>query len=58
VATTLVSPEAPPDFWPLNGVILKACQPKPEDRYASAAQLGSALEEALKTIESLDTGSV
>jgi CHASE2 domain-containing sensor protein len=57
VATTLVSAEAPPDFWPLNGVILKACQPLPEDRYVSAAEMGSALEAALKTIKSLDTAS-
>lgn len=57
VATTLVSAEAPPDFWPLNGVILKSCQPLSEDRYVSAAKMGAALEEALKTIESLDTAS-
>jgi len=44
VATTLVSTEDPPEFLPLNGVILKACQPTPADRYASAAEMGEALK--------------
>jgi len=44
VATTLVSAEEPPEFLPLNGVILKACQPLPADRYASAAEMGAALQ--------------
>ncbi|HEX4349357.1 MAG TPA: hypothetical protein VH251_03175, partial [Verrucomicrobiae bacterium] len=48
VATTLVSTEEPPDFLPLNSVILKACQPAPADRYASAAEMRSALEAARK----------
>ena len=43
VATTLVSTEEPPEFLPLNTVILKCCQPAPADRYASAAQLHQAL---------------
>jgi serine/threonine protein kinase len=43
VATTLVSTEEPPEFLPLNTVILKACQPLPEDRYASAAEMCAAL---------------
>lgn len=46
VATTLVSAEEPLEFMPLNQVILKACQPLPEDRYATAAQMRDALEEA------------
>ena len=48
VATTLVSTEEPPDFLPLNSVILKACQPEPADRYASAAEMRSALEASRK----------
>ena len=44
VATTLVSAEEPPEFLPLNSVILKACQPLPQDRHASAAEMKSALE--------------
>ncbi len=47
VATTLVSTEEPPEFLPLNSVILKACQPLPADRYASAAAMRIALETVL-----------
>jgi len=45
VATTLVSTEEPPEFLPLNGVILKACAPLPGERYASAAAMRAALSE-------------
>lgn len=58
VATTLVKPEEPPDFLPLNQVILKACQPSPADRHASAAQMGAALLEALEKMESFDQPAV
>jgi serine/threonine protein kinase len=51
VATTLVQGEAPPEFLPLNSVILKACQPVSADRYESAAQMRISLEEAQKTID-------
>jgi CHASE2 domain-containing sensor protein len=44
VATTLVSTEEPPEFLPLNNVILKACAPLPDDRYASAAEMRDALK--------------
>lgn len=43
VATTLVNTEDPPEFLPLNQIILKACQPMPEDRYASAREMHDAL---------------
>jgi serine/threonine protein kinase len=43
VATTLVSAEEPPEFLPLNMVILKACAPLPGERHASAAELRAAL---------------
>lgn len=43
VATTLVSAAEPPEFLPLNSVILKACAPLPAERYASAAELRAAL---------------
>jgi serine/threonine protein kinase len=46
VATTLVSTEEPPEFLPLNEVINQACQPNPEDRYASAEEMRVALEAA------------
>ncbi len=51
IATTLVEREEPTDFLPLNTVILKACQPDPAQRYASAAEMHRALQEAQKTLE-------
>jgi len=45
IATTLVEGGDPADFFPLNAVILKACQPDPEQRYASAAEMHRALQE-------------
>lgn len=51
VATTIANTEGPPEFLALSIVILQACQPLPTDRYPSAAQMGSALKNALKTIE-------
>ncbi len=43
VATTLVSTEDPPEFLPLNQIIMKACQPTPAERYASMSEMGQAL---------------
>ena len=51
VATTLVSSEEPPEFLPLNDVILKACQPTPADRYATAAEMGGALAAVLQAMD-------
>jgi CHASE2 domain-containing sensor protein len=48
IATTLVEREDPADFLPLNTVILKACQPDPAQRYASAAEMHRALQETQK----------
>ncbi len=48
IATTLVEREDPADFLPLNTVILKACQPDPAQRYASAAEMHRALLETQK----------
>ena len=50
IATTLVEKEDPADFLPLNTVILKACQPDPAQRYASAAEMHRALQETQKTL--------
>ncbi len=50
IATTLVEKEDPADFLPLNTVILKACQPDPAQRYASAAEMHHALQETEKTL--------
>jgi CHASE2 domain-containing sensor protein len=45
IATTLVSVEDdPPEFLVLNTVILKACEPLPANRYASAAAMRAALQ--------------
>jgi CHASE2 domain-containing sensor protein len=51
IATTLVEGGDPADFLPLNTVILKACQPDPAQRYASAAEMHHALREAGKALE-------
>jgi CHASE2 domain-containing sensor protein len=51
IATTLVEGGGPADFFPLNTVILKACQPDPAQRYASAAEMYCALEKARKELE-------
>jgi CHASE2 domain-containing sensor protein len=50
IATTLVEGGDPADFFPLNTVILKACQPDPAQRYASAAEMHLALEKARKEL--------
>jgi CHASE2 domain-containing sensor protein len=51
IATTLVEGGDPADFFPLNTVILKACQPDPAQRYASAAEMHRSLLEARKALE-------
>ena len=45
IATTLVENRNPAEFFPLNNVILKACQPDCAQRYASAAEMRCALLE-------------
>jgi hypothetical protein len=50
IATTLAGDKDPADFFPLNTVILKACQPDPAQRYASAAEMHRALQEARKAL--------
>ena len=51
IATSLVEREDPADFLPLNTVILKACQPDPARRYATAAEMHRALQEAQNSLE-------
>ena len=51
IATTLVEGGDPADFLPLNTVILKACQPDPAQRFASAAEMHRALQETRKALE-------
>jgi CHASE2 domain-containing sensor protein len=45
IATSLVENKEPADFFPLNTVILKACQPDAAQRYGSAAEMRRALQE-------------
>ena len=45
IATTLVEHKDPAEFFPLNAIILKACQPDCTQRYASAAEMRRALLE-------------
>jgi CHASE2 domain-containing sensor protein len=52
ISTTLVSSENSEGFFPLNSVILKACDPDCAQRYASAAEMHSAL---LQVRDSLGT---
>jgi CHASE2 domain-containing sensor protein len=54
ISTTLISHPNPVDFLPLNTVILKACHPDCKQRFASAAEMHRALEDARKA---LDRGS-
>jgi CHASE2 domain-containing sensor protein len=45
IATTLADNLHTSDFFALNVVILKACQPDPTQRYGSAREMGLALQE-------------
>ena len=45
IATTLFDVQEPPDFLPLNAIILKACQPDLAKRYLSAKEMHCALME-------------
>jgi serine/threonine protein kinase len=50
IATTLVQSPEPADFFPLNKVILTACEPEIAKRYKSAAEMHQALLELEKTL--------
>jgi CHASE2 domain-containing sensor protein len=52
LSTTLVDATSVADFFPLNAVILKACQPEIAQRYASAAEMRHALLDVQKTLDS------
>jgi CHASE2 domain-containing sensor protein len=51
IATTLVDTKEPADFFPLNTVILKACQADASKRYTSATEVRQALKEAQRTLD-------
>jgi CHASE2 domain-containing sensor protein len=50
IATSLVENKEPMDFFPLNTIILKACQPDAAQRYSSAAEMHRALQELQKIL--------
>jgi serine/threonine protein kinase len=51
LSTTLMERTGHAEFIRLNAVILKACQPDPARRYASAAEMHVALHEAYRAME-------
>ena len=50
IATTLVENKDPVEFFPLNAIVLKACQPDLAQRYASAVEMHQALQQAQKIL--------
>jgi len=50
IATSLVEDKDPMDFFPLNAIILKACQPDAAQRYGSAVEMHHALHELQKLL--------
>jgi CHASE2 domain-containing sensor protein len=51
ISTTLAENVESVEFFTLNAIILKACQPDPAERYASALEMHRALQGAQKAIE-------
>ena len=51
IATTLVENKDPVEFFPLNTIVLKACQPDLPQRYASAVEMHQALQEVQELLE-------
>jgi CHASE2 domain-containing sensor protein len=51
LSTTLADSTGLPEFFCLNAVILKACHPECAQRYASAAEMYRALQQAQKVLE-------
>jgi serine/threonine protein kinase len=49
IATTLLEGRESADFFDLNAIILKACQPDPRERYAAASDMRHALQRALRS---------
>jgi serine/threonine protein kinase len=56
VSTTLAGDAESVGFFALNTIILKACQPDPAQRYASALEMHRALQQAQKALESGTSG--
>lgn len=51
ISTKLAESTTVPDFFQLNTVILKACQPDCAERFASAAEMHQALQSAQRAID-------
>ncbi len=51
ISTSLAENIEPAEFFTLNVIILKACQPDPAQRYASASEMRQALEGARNALE-------
>lgn len=56
ISTTLAANIEAEEFFAVNTIILKACQPDPAHRYASALEMHRALRAAQKALESGTTG--
>jgi len=56
ISTTLAENIEAEEFFAVNTIILKACQPDPTQRYASALEMHRALQGAQKALESGTTG--
>jgi tetratricopeptide (TPR) repeat protein len=56
ISTTLAENIEAAEFFTVNAIILKACQPDPAHRYASALEMHRALQGAQKALESGTTG--
>jgi serine/threonine protein kinase len=55
ISTSLAENVEPAEFFTLNAIILKACQPDPAHRYASALEMRRALQGAQDALESAIT---
>jgi hypothetical protein len=56
ISTTLAENIEAEEFFAVNTIILKACQPDPGHRYASALEMHRALQAAQKALENGTTG--
>jgi eukaryotic-like serine/threonine-protein kinase len=56
ISTTIAANLDAREFFAVNTIILKACQPDPAERYASALEMHRALHEAQKVLETATSG--
>jgi CHASE2 domain-containing sensor protein len=56
ISTTIAGKVEADEFFAVNTIILKACQPDPAQRYASALEMHRALQAAQKALENGTTG--